>query len=112
MGGRPGQLAINPAGTRVYVPSHGGPDVYVIETGANDVFVVAPAGGGSDLLLPYHPSVILDISPEAGRMVVRPMRFFDDAPLDEGGGARERSGVRRRDGGTDEGDGEDGSGAL
>ena len=68
----------------------------VIETGANDVFVVSPPGGGSDLLLPYHPDVVLDISPEAGRMVVRPMRYFEDAPLNV-------------DDGTEAGDGDNGS---
>jgi 16S rRNA processing protein RimM len=53
----------------------------VLETGANDVFVVAPEGGGSDLLLPYHPEVILDIRPDEGRMVVRPLRYWDEAPV-------------------------------
>ncbi len=47
----------------------------VIETGAHDVFVVRPTGGGSDLLLPHHPDVVLDIQPEAGRMIVRPLVY-------------------------------------
>ena len=54
----------------------------VLETGANDVFVIGPAAGGQDLLLPYHPDVILEISPEQGRMLVRPLRYYDEAVRD------------------------------
>jgi 16S rRNA processing protein RimM len=59
----------------------------VLETGAHDVFVVTPEGGGSELLLPYHPDVILDIRPEQGQMIVRPLRYWDEAPIasDPGG---------------------------
>jgi 16S rRNA processing protein RimM len=41
----------------------------ILQTGANDVFVVR--GPGGELLLPDIPEVILEIDPEAGRMVVR-----------------------------------------
>ena len=47
----------------------------IIETGAHDVFVVAPPDGGSDLLLPNHPDVVLDVRPAEGTMVVRPLRY-------------------------------------
>jgi 16S rRNA processing protein RimM len=41
----------------------------ILQTGANDVWVVrGPAG---ELLLPDIPDVILDIDPEAGRIVVQ-----------------------------------------
>jgi 16S rRNA processing protein RimM len=50
----------------------------ILETGANDVFVITPAGGGPDLLLPYHPDVILDVSPAERRMLVRPLRYYDE----------------------------------
>lgn len=49
----------------------------VLETGAHDVFVVTPADGAPDLLLPNHPDVVLDIRPNDGRMVVRPL-IYDD----------------------------------
>lgn len=47
----------------------------LIETGAHDVLVVAPPGGGPDLLLPNHPDVVLDVRPDEGRMVVRPLVY-------------------------------------
>ncbi len=53
----------------------------ILETGANDVFVVTPAGGGQDLLLPYHEDVIREIRPEEGRMTVRPLRYYDEEPV-------------------------------
>ncbi len=49
--------------------------VDVIETGANDVFVIAPEGGGPDIMVPNHPDFVPEISPETGRVVVRPIRF-------------------------------------
>jgi 16S rRNA processing protein RimM len=49
--------------------------VDVLETGANDVFVIAPDGGGPDLMVPNHPDFVPAISPETGRIVVRPIRF-------------------------------------
>ncbi|MCC6314337.1 MAG: 16S rRNA processing protein RimM [Thermomicrobiales bacterium] len=47
----------------------------VMETGAHDVFVITPEGGGPDLLLPNHPQYVLDVQPEAGRIVVRPIEY-------------------------------------
>ncbi len=47
----------------------------IIETGAHDVFVVTPPEGGQDLLLPNHPEVVLDVRPDEGRMVVRPLVY-------------------------------------
>lgn len=47
----------------------------VMETGAHDVFVVSPPDGGPDLLLPNHPTVVLDIRPTEGRMTVRPLVY-------------------------------------
>lgn len=41
----------------------------ILQTGANDVFVVR--GPGGELLLPDIPDVILDVDPEAGRIVVQ-----------------------------------------
>lgn len=51
----------------------------VIETGANDVFVVSPAGDGAPMLLPSIPDVVLDLQPEAGFMVVRPLVYYGEA---------------------------------
>ena len=50
----------------------------VIETGANDVFVVTPSGGGTPMLLPSIPEVVLDLQPGAGFMVVRPLVYYGD----------------------------------
>jgi 16S rRNA processing protein RimM len=47
----------------------------LIETGANDVLVVT-IDDGTDLLLPSHPDVILDMDPVAGRIVVRPLTYY------------------------------------
>lgn len=45
----------------------------LIETGANDVLVIGERPDSSeDLLLPNHPEFVLEISPEEGRIVVRP----------------------------------------
>jgi 16S rRNA processing protein RimM len=49
----------------------------VMETGANDVLVIAP-GEGPDLLLPSHPDVVLELDPAAGRIVVRPPRYYGE----------------------------------
>lgn len=49
--------------------------VDVLETGANDVFVIAPEGGGPEIMVPNHPDFVPEISPETGRVVVRPIRF-------------------------------------
>lgn len=43
----------------------------LIETGAHDVLVITPATGGQDILVPNHPAYVLEMSPEAGRLVVR-----------------------------------------
>ena len=50
----------------------------VMETGANDVLVIAPDDGGEDLLLPSHPEVVVSMDPVAGRIVVRPLRYFGE----------------------------------
>jgi 16S rRNA processing protein RimM len=47
----------------------------IMETGANDVFIVSPPDGGSDLLIPNHPDVVLEIDPIAGRLTVRPLIY-------------------------------------
>lgn len=49
----------------------------IMETGANDVLVVAPPDGGADQLFPNHPDVVLDVDPNAGRMVVRPLVYWE-----------------------------------
>jgi 16S rRNA processing protein RimM len=50
----------------------------LIETGANDVLVIAPDDGGTDILLPSHPDVIVDMDPAAGRIVVRPLTYYGE----------------------------------
>ena len=50
----------------------------LIETGANDVLVITPDDGGADILLPSHPEVVLAMEPAAGRIVVRPLRFYGE----------------------------------
>jgi 16S rRNA processing protein RimM len=50
----------------------------LIETGANDVLVIAPDGGGTDILLPSHPDVIVAMDPAAGRIVVRPLSYYGE----------------------------------
>jgi 16S rRNA processing protein RimM len=50
----------------------------VMETGANDVLVITPEDGGADLLLPSHPDVVMEMDPAAGRIVVRPLRYFGE----------------------------------
>lgn len=52
----------------------------LMETGANDVFVIDPGDGSADVLLPYHESVVLDIDPIAGRMVVRRPTYYGELP--------------------------------
>lgn len=48
----------------------------IMETGANDVFIITSAEGGDDLLVPNHPSVVLDIDPAAGKLIVRPLVYL------------------------------------
>jgi 16S rRNA processing protein RimM len=50
----------------------------LIETGANNVLVIAPDDGGTDILLPSHPDVIIDMDPAAGRIVVRPLTYYGE----------------------------------
>jgi 16S rRNA processing protein RimM len=50
----------------------------VMETGANDVLVITPEDGGADLLLPSHPDVVMEMDPAAGRIIVRPLRYFGE----------------------------------
>jgi 16S rRNA processing protein RimM len=50
----------------------------LLETGANDVFIIEPGDGAADILLPYHESVVLQIDPDAGRMVVRPPTYYGE----------------------------------
>jgi 16S rRNA processing protein RimM len=54
----------------------------LLETGANDVVVVTPAGGGADLLVPFHRDFVLDVAPERGQLVIRPPTFYDGSPAD------------------------------
>lgn len=49
----------------------------LIETGANDVLVIAPPDEGPDLLLPLIPSVVLDVDPAAGRLIARPLEYYE-----------------------------------
>ena len=44
----------------------------IIETGANDVYVVRPPVG-KEILVPAIKDVILDIDPEAGRILIQPL---------------------------------------
>jgi 16S rRNA processing protein RimM len=64
-----GLEAVDEAGTRL------GRVADVMETGAHDIFVVSPIESGPDLLLPNHPDVVLDVQPDAGRMIVRPLVY-------------------------------------
>ena len=50
----------------------------VMETGANDVLVIQPEDGGTDVLLPSHPDVVLEMDLAAGRIVVRRPRFYGE----------------------------------
>ena len=50
----------------------------LMETGANDVLVIAPDDGGTDILLPSHPDVIIDMDSAAGRIVVRPLTYYGE----------------------------------
>jgi 16S rRNA processing protein RimM len=50
----------------------------LLETGANEVLVVTPDDGGADLLLPSHPEVVLELDPRAGRVVIRPPRYYGE----------------------------------
>lgn len=64
-----GLEAVDEAGTRL------GRVTDVMETGAHDIFIISPTESGPDLLLPNHPDVVLDVQPEAGRMIVRPLVY-------------------------------------
>jgi 16S rRNA processing protein RimM len=50
----------------------------LMETGANDVLVIAPEDGGTDILLPSHPDVIVAMEPATGRIVVRPLTYYGE----------------------------------
>jgi 16S rRNA processing protein RimM len=50
----------------------------LIETGANNVLVIASDDGGTDILLPSHPDVIIDMDLAAGRIVVRPLTYYGE----------------------------------
>jgi 16S rRNA processing protein RimM len=50
----------------------------ILETGANDVFVVRPEDGSADVLLPSIPDVVVDLRPEDGVMVVRPLTYWGE----------------------------------
>jgi 16S rRNA processing protein RimM len=50
----------------------------LMETGANHVLVIAPDDGGTDILLPSHPDVIVTMDPAAGRIVVRPLTYYGE----------------------------------
>ena len=47
----------------------------LMETGAHDVLVISPPGDGPDLLLPNQPEVVLDVRPDQGWMIVRPLEY-------------------------------------
>lgn len=49
----------------------------LMETGANDVLVITPEAG-TPMLLPSHPDVVLSMDPAAGRIVVRPPRYYGE----------------------------------
>lgn len=48
-----------------------------VQTGANDVVVVRD-DAGKEQLFPNLPEVILELDPAGRRMVVRPLRYWDD----------------------------------
>ncbi|MEX2426497.1 MAG: ribosome maturation factor RimM [Thermomicrobiaceae bacterium] len=50
----------------------------IIETGANDVYVIKD-DEGKELLIPALKDVVPEVNIEAGRMVVRPLSYSDDA---------------------------------
>jgi 16S rRNA processing protein RimM len=50
----------------------------LMETGVNHVLVIAPDDGGTDILLPSHPDVIVTMDPAAGRIVVRPLTYYGE----------------------------------
>jgi 16S rRNA processing protein RimM len=52
--------------------------VDIIETGANDVYVIRN-DEGKDLLVPALHDVVPEIDVEAGRMVVRPLTYYDES---------------------------------
>lgn len=52
--------------------------VEIIETGANDVYVIRN-DEGKDTLIPALKDVVPEIDVEAGRMTVRPLRFYDES---------------------------------
>lgn len=49
----------------------------ILETGANDVYVIR-GGPGGELLLPAIKSVILRIDLEQGRILARPLQYYED----------------------------------
>src|SRR5690606_38121729 len=49
----------------------------ILETGANDVYVIR-GGPGGELLLPALKSVIPRIDLEDGRIVARPLRYYEE----------------------------------
>lgn len=65
-----GLTAVDEAGTVL------GEVVEILETGANDVYVVR-APDGDELLFPALKDVVLDIDLNEGRMVVRPLEYYE-----------------------------------
>ncbi|HEU4793121.1 MAG TPA: ribosome maturation factor RimM [Nitrolancea sp.] len=49
----------------------------ILETGANDVYVIR-GGPGGELLLPAIKSVILRIDLDQGRIVARPLEYYEE----------------------------------
>lgn len=48
----------------------------LIETGAHDVLVIGDrADSSEDLLVPNHPEFVLELSPEEGKVVIRPPEY-------------------------------------
>jgi 16S rRNA processing protein RimM len=50
----------------------------IIETGANDVYVIKD-DEGKETLIPALHDVVPEINPDEGKMVVRPLRYSDEA---------------------------------
>ena len=67
-----GLAAFDEAGNRL------GAVTDLLETGANEVLIVTPDDGGANLLFPSHPDVVLELDPAAGRVVLRPLRYYGE----------------------------------
>ena len=50
----------------------------ILETGANDVYIITDPEG-KEILIPALKTTVPEIDPDAGRLVVRPLRYSDEA---------------------------------